>query len=105
MDRQEWLRRQEEMAVIEARLTKELAKARERYNRVKTTQADLANGKLTSDLGNTADGAFSHVKAIREFNYSLRRYQEALSRFCEFILRGEIPPDQEAEPHNSRPDR
>ena len=95
MDSQEWLEWQEGMPAMETRLTAELARARDHHDRAKV-EFDLATARARELGPDTRDGNYTILKATRAYNHTLREYRHALDRFCDFILRGKIPPDRES---------
>ena len=92
MNREEWLNRQKQWSEIETRLKVELESAQDKFRQSKR-EFDLARG-YALELGlNTVDGTHAIRNASREYNRSLTAYRIALGRFCDFSLRGTIPPD------------
>ena len=92
MHSEEWLKRQQEWDAIQTHLTTELKKAQYSFRRSKQ-EFELARRDAV-DLGlNTADGSHAIRNASRKYNRTLRVYRIALRRFCDFLLRGKIPPD------------
>jgi hypothetical protein len=79
---------------MEERLTAELKCARERLQHAKE-EFDLANSSAREIGLDHPDGIQLALQASQRYNEVVKAYRLALKRFCNFILRGEILPEEE----------
>jgi hypothetical protein len=69
---------------IEERLFAELTEAENRFKQAR---------KESESLRQYAHGSYAVLKAADVYSQCLGEYQSALKRFCDFTLRGKIPPE------------
>jgi hypothetical protein len=93
VDYEDWLKRRARYTATEERLSADLDRARERLRRAKE-ELDASTSAGRETVLNHTNGAQPALQATREYDHSQEEYHLALQRFCDFILRGEIPPDE-----------
>ena len=95
MDWQERERRRSQLPGIEKRLASALDDARRQHEQAKR-EFEIASAEACRIGLNRVDGATALRKASAEYDHSLNQYQKALTQFCDFVLWGRIPPDEQA---------
>src|SRR5262249_32586413 len=96
MDWQDWKKRTAQMPSIKKRLASALEDARMRHEQAKLV-FDAARLKACGIGLDRIERASALRKATASYSDSLSQYKEALGRFCDFILRGRIPPEEVGE--------